>query len=83
MPLTDLNRKIYQLLKELEDLDDEILFGSDRKTLPELLNEERELLKDLEQLYLLQLDLLSKDMESLDLLPDQPQSANNDLIQDV
>ena len=83
MPLTDLNRKIYQLLKELEDLDDEILFGSDRKTLPELLEEERELLKDLEQLYLLQLDLLSKDIESLDLTPDLPHSENNGLIQEV
>lgn len=83
MPLSELNRQIFRLLRDLEDLDDEILFGSDRKSYSELIKEEFELLQDLEQLYLLQLDLLSKGMAELSHSTDQPHSINNDLIQEV
>jgi len=68
MPLSDLNRKIYFLLKELEDIDDEILFGSDRKSLPELEQEEAELLEQLEALYLLQLDIIQTGYPHLSLI---------------
>lgn len=83
MPLSDLNRRIYFLLKDLEDIDDQILFGSDAISLSELETMEFELLKDLEQLYLLQLELLLKSMAELGFSTDQPLSVNNDLIQRV
>jgi len=59
MPLWDLNRRIFLVLKDLEDSDDEILFGSDWKSLSELVKEESELIQELEALYLLQLDNLN------------------------
>ncbi len=52
MCLSDLNRKIYNVLRGLEDLDDEILFGSERSSYEELLKDETRLLKKLEALYL-------------------------------
>ncbi len=68
MPLSDLNLRILFTIKELEDVDDEILFGSNRKTLPELEQEEAELVEQLEALYLLQLDVIQTGYPHLSLI---------------
>jgi hypothetical protein len=58
MSISQINRDILRILQELEDIDDQVLFGSNEHTYDELIQMQEDLDNDLEGLLLLSVDYI-------------------------